>query len=653
MTLLFVDSNATLLESRAALLRERLPGFTIIHFATADEALAWIAKAEAIDMLVTEAIFDTKQTGFALRNAAVARFPHVRVLFTTRFDLTGFETEIDGCLILKDGPYSPEKLIQRVQTLMTEPVDASAPPPVMVPGTVLGNYQVLDRLYIEREAETYRAVQVSVQRPVALVLLKPDYLQQKDIVAKFKERIRVKASLTFSRIAPLYEAGEANGWLFYTRELPRGRTLEEIDEADEHFSERRLTEVLHGITEAMEHAISRGYNHRSIAARDIYIDGEHQASIVNIFRPAAVEKRDARADVSALLQLLRPVAGEGKARGMLESLITGNHDWSSLLEALEELRDDMREHSIVKKIEAESLSSVAISGERPWWVWVASAVILIAAAAIGAMMNGFGDMLLKPKAGKSVTATEWVHVPAGAFKYQAQKKPIELPQFWISKFEVTIGQYAEFLAALKKGGSNAFDHPDQPKTKTSHIPPDWAATLSATKAGILINTPVTQVDWFDAYAYAKWCGQRLPTEEEWEKAARGPDGLDYPWGKNPKAGAANLGDDYSSDPGNKGGQIDGYNLSAPTTRTTLDISFYRVCDMAGNVQEWTASESKDGVWPPHPDYPDVRLPVLRGGHFRLKSNPQLLTSRLYPESATEIAKFRGFRTVTDKAPSAP
>jgi hypothetical protein len=428
MTLLFVESNATLLDSRAALLREQLPGFHVTHLASADKAVEWIADAEALDVLVTEAIFDTEHTGFALRDAARARFPNVRVLFTTRFDLSGFEAEVGGAPVLKDAPYAPEKLLQRVQALMAAQADASEPPPVMVPGTVLGNYQVLDRLYIEREAETYRALQVTVQRPVALVLLKPDYLKQKDIVAKFKERIRTKASLTYARIAPLYEAGEANGWLFYTRELPRGRTLEEIEEAGEHLNERRITEVLHGITEAMQHATGRGYNHRSLAARDIYIDGEHQASITNIFRQPGGEKRDARADVRALLAMLRPVTSEGKARGLLDSLQNGNHDWNSLLEALEEIRDDMREHSIVKKIEAETLPSV--TGDRPWWVYAMLTVILVAVAAVGAKMNGVVGGGTAPK---DVRHAEWVRIPAGKFEYQKNDKP-ELPRdIWMSK----------------------------------------------------------------------------------------------------------------------------------------------------------------------------------------------------------------------------
>ena len=316
---------------------------------------------------MTEAIFETQETGFSLRDRVRARFPQTRVLFSTRYDLTGFEDQIADGLVLKDAPYTPEKLLDRVRALLSLPVESDEPTPVMVPGTVLGNYQVLERLYIEKEAETYRALQITVQRPVALVLLKPEYLKQPDVVAKFKERERVKASLMHPRIAPLYEAGETNGWLFYTRELPRGRSLSEIELTNEMLSERRLAEVLFGVAEAMQFATERGYHHRSISPRDIYIDADHQSSIVNFFRPAVAKKRDAQADVKAFLDLMRQVAAEGKSRGLLQSLADANHDWNGLLNALDDVRDDMRERSIVRKIEAESMP-VSVNGTKPWSV---------------------------------------------------------------------------------------------------------------------------------------------------------------------------------------------------------------------------------------------------------------------------------------------
>ncbi len=654
MTLLFVDSNAALRGIRTTWLRDNLPGYTVVDFPSSSLAAAWVAKADSLDILVTEAIFETQETGFALRDTVRARFPQTRVLFTTRYDLTGFEDQIADGLVLKDAPFTPEKLLDRVRALLSLPVESNEPPPVMVPGTVLGNYQVLERLYIERESETYRALQITVQRPVALVLLKPEFLKQPDVVAKFKERERVKASLMHPRIAPLYEAGETNGWLFYTRELPRGRSLSEIELTDEMLTERRLAEVLFGVAEAMQFATERGYHHRSISPRDIYIDADHQASIVNFFRPAVAKKRDAQADVKAFLDLMRQVAAEGKSRGLLQSLADAHHDWNGLLNALDDVRDDMRERSIVRKIEAETLP-VNVNGNKPWWVWVMMVSILAVVAGLGALMNGSNTL---PTANVSALPIEMVKIRAGKFIYQ-KNDHITLPEFWISKNEVTIGQYADFLKALKKAAAGAYDHSLQPKTKTSHEPVKWGQYYAAAKAGttfngesITLNTPVSQVDWWDAYAFAKWNGQRLPTEQEWEKAARGEHGWIYPWGNQPNSKAANLGDDYDASPKGKGGKIDGYNLWAPITRVALDVSPYGVNDMAGNVSEWTAGETQSGEWPSHPDYIDIKVPVVRGGHFGLKSNDQLLTDRRFPESANEATLARGFRTASSTAPAA-
>ena len=653
MIILFVDSNAALRGARATWLRDNLPGYTVVDFPAPAPAAAWVAKADSLDILVVEAIFPTQESGFELRDKVRARFPQTRVLFTTRYDLTGFEEQIGDSLVLKDAPYTPEKLLDRVRDLLTLQEETNEPPPVMAPGTVLGNYQVLERLYIEQEAETYRALQITVQRPVALVLLKPEFLKRPDVVAKFKERERVKASLMHPRIAPLYEAGEANGWLFYTRELPRGRSLSEIELTDEMLSERRLTEVLFGVAEAMQFATERGYHHRSISSKDIYVDADHQSSIVNFFRPPADTKRDEKADVKAFLELMRPVTAEGKARGLLQSLADSQHDWNGLLNALDDVRDDMRERSIVRKIEAETLP-VDVHGAKPWWVWLVIFCILAVVAGLGALMNGKNT---PGAANASALPIEMVRIPAGSFVYQKNEK-VKLPEFWISKHEVTIGQYSDFLKALKTAAPGAFDHPLQPKTKTGHEPVKWSQYYAAAKAGttfngesITLNTPVFQVDWWDAYAFAKWSGQRLPTEQEWEKAARGEHGLIYPWGNTPNSKAANLGDDYNASPKGKGGKIDGYNLWAPITRVTQDVSPYGVCDMAGNVSEWTSGETQAGEWPGHPDYVDIKVPVVRGGHFGLKSNDQLLTDRRFPESANEATLARGFRTASSTAPA--
>jgi formylglycine-generating enzyme required for sulfatase activity len=144
--------------------------------------------------------------------------------------------------------------------------------------------------------------------------------------------------------------------------------------------------------------------------------------------------------------------------------------------------------------------------------------------------------------------------------------------FFVSLTPVTNAQYARFVEATGR------ESPEHWKGKT---PP-----------GELHNHPVVHVTWHDAVAYAEWAGERLLTEEEWEKAARGIDGREYPWGDGePTPHLCNFG-------GNEGG-------TTPVGRySPQGDSPYGCADMAGNVWEWTAS-----------DYDDKRK-VLRGGSWR-------------------------------------
>jgi len=156
-------------------------------------------------------------------------------------------------------------------------------------------------------------------------------------------------------------------------------------------------------------------------------------------------------------------------------------------------------------------------------------------------------------------------VPAGAFTMGSTNEPDEmpihqvtLPAFYIDKFEVTCQQYARFLKAT--GRKAPIDWPG------GNMPVKWS------------NNPVVNVTFADAEAYAKWAGKRLPTEQEWEKAARGTDGRFYPWG-NSMAGKkiASPTNDNSKD------------HMSPVGSFPDDVTPYGVMDMSGNAWEWTAT----------------------------------------------------------------
>lgn len=216
-------------------------------------------------------------------------------------------------------------------------------------------------------------------------------------------------------------------------------------------------------------------------------------------------------------------------------------------------------------------------------------------------------------------------IPAGPFIFQDNRQ-VDLPAFNIDSTEVTVWQYQEFLDAA--GDNTKYDHPNQ-RVGKRHTNPSWEAYAKAAFAGAEFkgvrlnpNFPAVYLDWFDAYAFAKWQNRRLASEMEWEKAGRGSDGRQYPWGDEPKTGAANL---YSGARRTGGwsevGQYPG------------DCSPYGVHDLAGNVSEWTASDDGSGS------------PVVRGGNFM--SEDGQLARRVVELSPYTLDERIGFRTAGD------
>lgn len=166
-------------------------------------------------------------------------------------------------------------------------------------------------------------------------------------------------------------------------------------------------------------------------------------------------------------------------------------------------------------------------------------------------------------------------------RYYEDERPMRkvyLKGFYIDKYEVTNSEYMVFIS------NTGYKHPLT-----------WE---NGTYAKGEDNHPVNNVTWFDADKYCLWAGKRLPSEEEWEKAARGPNRNIYPWGN-----------EYDEKKGNlsKG-------TTMPIGSYETDKSYYGVYDMGGNVMEWT-----DAWYKPYPgskaensDFGETYR-VLRGG----------------------------------------
>lgn len=207
---------------------------------------------------------------------------------------------------------------------------------------------------------------------------------------------------------------------------------------------------------------------------------------------------------------------------------------------------------------------------------------------------------------------EFVRVPAGEFLYGEKKEPVYLEEFWIAKAPVTNLIYKRFLD-------------ENPNYHVPFLNSEWARQYNwdtQTRAfphgkG---NYPVVLVTWEDAKAYADWAGLKLPTELQWEKAARGPDGRNYPWGNNWLENRCNI----------KGSSNSG--LTPVDSYSPQGHSPYGCLDMAGNVWEWTAS-----AWDS-----DSTQRILRGGSWLGDISHACVTYRIkdLPKNCDDSSGFR-------------
>ncbi|HKI82428.1 MAG TPA: formylglycine-generating enzyme family protein [Pseudodesulfovibrio sp.] len=162
-----------------------------------------------------------------------------------------------------------------------------------------------------------------------------------------------------------------------------------------------------------------------------------------------------------------------------------------------------------------------------------------------------------------------IMIPAGKFIMGTdQRLPDEGPQhsvtlkaYWIDKYEVTNAQYKKFIDATGRRSPDHFRNRTYPEGKADH--------------------PVTFVTWYDAHDYCGWAGKRLPTDAEWEKAARGTHGQMFPWGDEFGLDKANTPQRWAK-LGQKGD-------TTPVGAFEGGKSPYGLYDMSGNVWEWTSS----------------------------------------------------------------
>lgn len=216
-----------------------------------------------------------------------------------------------------------------------------------------------------------------------------------------------------------------------------------------------------------------------------------------------------------------------------------------------------------------------------------------------------------------------VYVSGGEFmmgndnggEYEHPAHRVSVKPFYIDKTEVTCEEYKKFVDETKYVAPASWTNNNFP-------------TGSARK-------PVTGVKWDDAAAYAKWKGKRLPSETEWEYAARGIDGRSYPWGNLWQPGMANA---------------DNQKESIQEVGIAQGKSPFGCFDMSGNAWEWTSSEAKAYPNGKAFDLNTIEPKIIRGGFFGSKKEKATTTFRAQWGARNETDYSNtSFRCVKDAA----
>ncbi len=248
--------------------------------------------------------------------------------------------------------------------------------------------------------------------------------------------------------------------------------------------------------------------------------------------------------------------------------------------------------------------------------------------------------------------SEMVRVPQGTFSMgfaiendrdwgDTDEEPVHevfLSEYWIDRYEVTALDFSRFLNLHAPSSGRFIELGDAVTIERSE-------GVFRPRPG-LERHPVNRVSWYGAQAYCKWRGKRLPTEAEWEKAARGTDARIFPWGDAfPDNTRVTFRRKFSES---------GFAVMEPVDGMEAGRSPYGVHHMAGNVWEWVADWYADDYyeWSPNqdPKGPDTGTTrVLRGGNWYYKAYYMRTTYR-FNEKPETFKVWQGFRCASSHAP---
>jgi len=523
---------------------------------------------------------------------------------------------------------------------------------------------------------------LNLKRRLAVKVLSPDLITSRTVLDRFRREAETVAQLSHPNIVPLHFIGQKDDLLYLVMECIDGGSLADRIEREVRLPPADTSRILREVASALEYAHKRGVIHRDIKPHNVLIEAETGRSLVTDFGIARTAEGGSLTATGMLVgtpAYLSPeqVAGEGGdhradiyALGVVayemltgQPPVTGPTPTAVLMKrlgepppALAKVRPDAPEllrdviEGMLATDPAERFQTAgdvvrALDGLPPTSAGHATAelllksrkrkrnrglLVVIAGLVVAGIITAIVTLGRKPEVVVvGPVDPDMVVIKGGTYTIGTNSGlPLSRPEhkvtvapFGIDIREVSVGEYAGFVA-------------------TGRVTAPWT-----TQPDSLL--PVTGVSYSEAMNFCGWRHSpdgRLPTEQEWEAAARGLAGNVFPWGNAWDPAAANTQSAHRSAPAPVG--------SYPGGRTREGVH-----DLVGNVWEWTMTPMAPYPGgPPLPEGTAGKYYVIRGGAFNTPDSTASTTLRGYADPAAPRATLdkTGFRCVMPmRVPTAP